>query len=121
MSRTRIVVIITLGLVLLGTVVVPLVGAEAPVECVLAIPEPQRLWFCRGIHVNASDDTYVCEGTVEPGEQGIITMAAGRVEFTDVTAADLSIGLAPLTCSGFFAGAGEVGPGEHCQFTCTPQ
>ena len=119
MSRTRIVVIITLGLVLLGTVVVPLVGAGAPIECVLAIPEPQRLWFCRGIRVNASDDTDVCKGTVEPGEQGIITMAAGRVEFTDVTAADLSIGLAPLTCSGFFAG--EVGPGEHCQFTCTPQ
>jgi hypothetical protein len=72
---------IALSSILLGVVGIAVAIAEAPTECVLAIPEPQRLWFCRGIRVGPAD-AYVCQGTVEPGEQGPLDVGAGRIEFT---------------------------------------
>ncbi len=111
---------IALSSILLGVVGIAVALAGASTECLLTIPEPQRLWFCRGIRVGPPD-AFVCQGTVEPGEQGIIEVGAGRIEFTDVPMADLHTGTVPiLTCSGFFAGSGEPGAGELCQFTCTP-
>jgi hypothetical protein len=55
----RVFVGIALSSILLGVVGITVAVAGAPTECVLTIPEPQRLWFCRGIRVHVSDDTYV--------------------------------------------------------------
>jgi hypothetical protein len=109
---------IALSSILLGVVGITVAVADAPTECVLTIPEPQRFWFCRGTRVGPPD-AFVCQGTVEPGL--VTTIGAGRVEFTDIPVADLHTGTVPiLTCNGFFAGSGEPDAGEHCQFTCTP-
>jgi len=106
--------------ILLWVVGITVAVAGAPTECVLTIPEPQRLWFCRGIRVG-SPDAFVCQGSVEPGVQGVIEVGAGQVDFTDVPMADLHVGTLPiLSCSGFFAGSGEPGGAQHCRFRCTP-